>query len=267
MATTFTVVIADSDGGAYARQAAMALFAELDQMEGYLSRYEEASDVARINGLRAGQSTVVQPETFECLELAVDVQRAMGGAFDVAYGSAGPRTGRGRFELDASAHAVRVLAEGVRIDLGGIAKGFALDRMAELLGDWGLKSALLCASTSTMLALEAPPGESGWTVSFGLDRGVRHVRLLNHAFSASGRSVKGDHIVRPASGRPATEWVRCWSAAPTAGLADALSTAFMVMSEREIRDCCSRDPRVSAWCLRDEGGEIVTIADRLGAKA
>jgi len=264
MTTTFHVTIAHSDV-AYARQAAGAAFAELDRIERLLSRYREGSDVFRINRLAAGQSTRVHLDTFECLGIALDVWKATGGAFDIAYGSAGLRTGGPRFELDAREHTVRVLTEGVRLDLGGMGKGFALDRMAEVLTEWDLGSALLCASTSTILALAAPSGEPGWQVTFGPDHDLRRVGLTHSAFSASGKSVQGDHIIDPRTGSRATQWHRCWSAAPTAVLADALSTAFMILSERDSRDYCRRHPGVSAWALRDAHGNLITLADRLGS--
>jgi thiamine biosynthesis lipoprotein len=252
MATTFGVTIARGDV-TYARQAATAAFAELDRVERLLSRYVEGSDIFRINRLTAGGAIVVQLDTFECLRVALDVQQGTEGAFDVAYGSAGPRPSAPRFELDAGEHSVRVLFDGIRIDLGGIGKGFALDRMAAVMGDWGLESALLCASTSTILALEPPLGEPGWPISFGPDQDLRHINLVHRAFSASGKSVHGDHIIDPHAGRPAGGWQRCWSAAPTGAVADALSTAFMVIGEDAIRAYCSHHANVSAWGEKRDG--------------
>ena len=202
MATTFKLTVVHADP-VYARQAAAAAFEELDRIEGRLSRYVEASDISRVNHLGRGQSTVVQRDTFDCLRIALEVQRDTQGAFDVAYGSAGPAPQGSRFELDAEDHAVRVLADGVRLDLGGIGKGFALDHMAALLADWDIESGLLAASTSTLLALQAAPGEAGWPIAFGPDHDLHRAahppgaERLRH-----GRQGQPHH--RPPHGAPSS---------------------------------------------------------------
>jgi len=245
MAATFKVTLVHA-AAAYARQAGAAALAELDRIEARLSRYVEASDISRINVLARGQETVVQLDTFECLRIALDVQRETGGAFDVAYASRGDRPAGPRFELNADTHAVRVRGDGVRLDLGGIGKGFALDRMAAILADWEIPAALLAASTSTLLAVGSPPGEEGWPIAFGPEKEPHRLHLKDRAFSGSGTAVKGAPIVDPRTGRPVTGRFRAWAGAPTAALADALSTACMVMTESEIRDYCRRHPEVEA---------------------
>jgi thiamine biosynthesis lipoprotein len=246
MATTFKVTLAHGDA-AYARQAGAAALAELDRIEGLLSRFVDSSDISRINGLARGHGTLVHLDTFDCLRIALDVYRETGGAFDVAYGSRGPWSAGPRFELDQTSPTVRVLDVGVRLDLGGIGKGFALDRMAALLADWDIAAALLAASTSTVLATGAPPGEEGWPVVFGPEEKPQTLRLKDRALSGSGTAVQGSHIIDPRTGRPASGPLRAWSSAPTAAMADALSTAFMVMSETEVRDLCGRRPEIASW--------------------
>jgi thiamine biosynthesis lipoprotein len=282
MATTFKLTVVHADP-VYARQAAAAALAELDRIEGRLSRYVETSDISRINRLVRGQSTVMQPDTFDCLRIALDVQCDTQGAFDVAYASEkgtgtfclkGPRPTFGRcpashkrcpspfparFELDAEDHAVRVLADGVRLDLGGIGKGFALDRMAALLGDWDIESGLLAASTSTLLALQAAPGEAGWPIAFGPDHDLHRAKLADRALSGSGAAAKGSHIIDPRTGHPVQNRFRAWAGASTAALADALSTAFMVMSEEEIREYCGRNADVSAFLVKSAEDRVQAI--------
>jgi thiamine biosynthesis lipoprotein len=188
-------------------------------------------------------------DTFTCLETALDIQRQTGGAFDVAYASAAPAWRGPRFELNPADRAIRVVAPETRLDLGGIGKGFALDRMAALLADWEIASALLAASSSTLLALDAPPGEPGWRIGFGSDHAPWNLWLARGAFSASGRSAQGSHIIDPRTGQPAVHWLRTWATAPNAATADALSTAFLVMPENEILAYCRRHPDVSAYAL------------------
>ncbi|HUT32442.1 MAG TPA: FAD:protein FMN transferase [Planctomycetota bacterium] len=245
MTTTFQVVIA-SDDARYARQAAAEAFAELGRIEARLSRFAEASDIFRINRLRAGEAAFVHHDTIECLRLAEQVRRDTAGAFDIAY--LGERD-QEPFSLDEASHTVRVLAEGVRLDLGGIGKGFALDRMGEVLREWEIASALLAASTSTLLALDPPPGEEGWAAQLGPDNAPQRLALASQALSASGLAVKGSHIIDPRTGRPAEGRFRAWALAPTAALADALSTAFMAMSDEETLDYCRRNPDINAHLL------------------
>ena len=85
MATTFEIVVQHADK-LYAQQAADAAFDELDRIEGELSRYIENSDVARINGLAAGQLLSLGLETFECLQISQKIHGQTGGAFDVTVG-------------------------------------------------------------------------------------------------------------------------------------------------------------------------------------
>ena len=136
------LIVTDMDGTSAATHAVgKSLF--LDTRYGFLNlkfplAYQDAvqsSDISRINGLDRGQETAVHLDTFDCLRTALEVQRETDGAFDVAYGSCGPWSARPRFELDEAGHTVRVLEDGVCLDLGGIGKGFALDRLAALLAD------------------------------------------------------------------------------------------------------------------------------------
>ena len=264
MTTSFELHLAHADE-TYARQAAVEAFRELDQLEARLSRFAESSDIYRINRLSRDQFTVVHLDTFECLKTALQIQAVTGGTFDVTYASSSPAPtpGGARFELNETDHTVRSLVEGLRVDLGAIGKGFALDRMAELLEEWEIKSALLCASVSTVLALDPPPGKTGWPITFGPEKGNREIHLCQMAFSGSGKAVKGEHIVDPHTKLPAEGCFRCWSGAPTGAWADALSTAFMVMGPEKTKEFCDKHGEFSAFFLKSEDAPLVTVADRL----
>lgn len=261
MATTFTITIASGDHR-YVRQAAQAAFEELDRIEGRLSRYVENSDISRISHLPAGQLSVVHPDTFECLSIALEVQRATDGAFDVAYVSRTPSTSRPPFRLNAEKHSVEVLTDGVLMDLGGIGKGFALDRMAELLEDWELESLLLAASTSTLFAGEQPPGDPGWPFSIGPRHKPLHLKLSRRAVSGSGTGARGHHIITPKTGQPAEGHFRVWATAPTAAMADALSTAFMLMPKERIQILCRRVPLVEAFLMESATGSLSAVGGK-----
>ena len=262
MNTVFEIRCVHEDGG-YASQAAHAAFQLVDRLEQEQSRFIANSDVSRINALVAGQSARVSPATMECLDLARRMHAVTLGAFDVAVGS-----GLDGLDLLTDDFTVVARSGGVRLDLGGIAKGYAVDRVAGLLEEWEITRALVHGGWSSVLALDPPPDADGWTLTLSApEPGEREVlsRLAarQKAMSASG-TRKGDHILDPRTGRPApprTVWVALERGADgpelPAALAETLSTAFMVLSMAEVADVCRGCPGVEAWVL--EGREIVHL--------
>ncbi len=132
MHTVFEVYTVHPDER-YAAQAAQAAFDLTDRLERELSRFLTNSDITRVNHLAAGDSTRVSPSTLECLVIARHMYDLTGGAFDISIG-----TGLPALELEADECVVRTTKDDVRVDLGGIGKGYAVDLMAELLEEWGL---------------------------------------------------------------------------------------------------------------------------------
>ena len=268
MATVFEVHVVNRDAG-YAAQAAQAAFDLVDRLERELSRFIPNSDIARINHLEAGELTRVAPSTLECLAIARHAFELTGGAFDISIG-----TGLPTLDLDHEACTVRATENGVRLDLGGIGKGYAVDLMAEVLEEWELPVALVHGGFSSVLALDAPPGHDGWplTLSSPADSRVL-VRLVARqtALAASGLR-KRDHIVDPRAGEPVRERLAAWVAVrrpqPTgegprlaaAAITDALTTAFMMLSHEDIEGLCERSPGMEAWTL-DRTGILRRIAD------
>jgi thiamine biosynthesis lipoprotein len=254
MATVFEVHCAHPDAR-YARQAAEAAFDLVDRLEQELSRFIGNSDVSRINALAAGEATRVTPWALDCLLIAQRMREVTGGAFDVALG-----TGLESLELDPDSFTVFARQVGVQVDLGGIGKGFAVDRVAELLAeDWGIERALVHGGFSSVLALDGPAVEEGWALTLsapGSGRTLARLAARDRAFSASG-TRKGEHIRDPRTGS-AVEGRAAWVALPRAGegredagaIAEALSTAFMVLSEHEIAQLHRRWPGLEAWLVR-----------------
>ena len=243
MACSFGVWV-DGMDRPQARQAARAAFDEADRIEQELSRFVQHSDVSRLSRCRSGETVRVGIEAYDCLKLALRVQRESDGAFDVtcsadtATGS--PPTGRPppTIRLDEGEHTATVLRDGVRIDLGGIGKGYALDKMAEILCEWGVARGLLHAGQSTVLAIAAPDDDPAWSVSLrdpgGSGARLGRVHLGRSALSGSGRLIHGEHIIDPRTGRPTEGPIASWALAPSAAEADALSTALMVMTTAEV---------------------------------
>jgi thiamine biosynthesis lipoprotein len=157
-----------------------------------------------------------------------------------------------RIELNDAKRTVMLRAAPVKIDLGGIAKGYAADQMAALLRDWDIHAALIHGGRSSILALDSPPGARGWPVRLrnpaNRNQPLTELCLKNQALGGSGVK-KGDHIIDPRSGQPVQDKLGAWCRAPTAAIADALSTAFMVMTPQEIAQYCSRHPNVAAMIV------------------
>ncbi len=258
MATDFSITIAHDDER-YARQAIAEAFQELDRLESRLSAFLDHSDVSRIARLPLGQTCPIDPDTFACLEIALAVERETGGAFDIAYRTQPHRPTSELIRLNSRTSAVEALAASVTLDLGGIGKGFALDRMAALLADWDLHSVLLRASKSTLLAGEAPPGSRGWAIQFGTSTDPRKILLAQSAFSGSGTDVQGPHIIDPATGRPAQHHRQVFAQTATGAEADALSTAFFVMDDGAIQDYCRHHPHVAAYVVPADEDALRTL--------
>jgi thiamine biosynthesis lipoprotein len=279
MATTFEIIV-QSDDKVYARQAADAAFDELDRIEADLSRYIENSDVARINALPAGQPLLLGLDTFACLKVSERIWAETGGAFDVTAGllldcwrdkDTRPRTptseelafahahtGMALLRLDESQYTVELSASPVRVDLGGVGKGYGVDKMAEMLAEWSIERAVIHGGYSSVLALGAPLGTAGWpvTVSDPRDRRRRLARLRLEHIAVSGSGLeKGPHIIDPRSARPVEAKIATWSVTPDAATADALSTAFMIMTPQEVKDYCATHDKVRGLLIVASGDE------------
>lgn len=264
MATVFEIRCEAPDER-LARQAARAAFDVVDRLEQELSRFIANSDISRVNHLSAGESTIVGHDAMQCLQLASLMYAETGGAFDVAIG-----TGFEHLQLFPAESAVLASADNVSLDLGAIGKGYAVDRVAEVLADWEIDQALIDAGLSSVLALEPPPGRDAWplTLSEPGATGVVLARLSarQRVLGASGIQ-KQDHILNPRDHTPVRSRLASWVSAPREVLAelsrragvdasptaaaDALSTAFMIHHVDDIDAYCRRQPGIDVWILED----------------
>lgn len=275
MATSFDIFVLHPDK-TYAGQAALDAFRLLDELEAKLSRFIENSDISRLNNLPANKSLKIGLETFESLQLCAKLYEQTQGAFDVTVGLLVDRwlqqtmmeensipTGMDLVKLDKRRHTVELLADSVKIDLGGIGKGFAIDKMAEKLLDWDISTALISCN-STVLALKSLPGRSGWPVTLSNPKSgkiLAHLELQQQAVGASGLQ-KGQHIIDPRNSLPVSGKVAAWAAAADAAAADALSTAFMIMSPEEIENYCTVNTKTSALVILEQAENDVLCFGR-----
>lgn len=252
MATAFQVRIADEDQ-AYAAQAAQDAFRLVDRLEGRLSRFRADSDMARARELRPGETMRLSEPAFACLEIAKRMEQATRNAFCATPAALMTQPALPKWTLLPDNHSI--LCEGGRLefDLGAIGKGFALDRMAELLGNWDCSSFLLVAGGSSILAGAAASDTPGWSCGLGDEGSSLRFFLTQASLSGSGLAVKGAHIFDPRTGGLAPRQHRAWALADRAAESDPLSTACMVLSEPELEQVLDQDPTWLAFLETDSG--------------
>jgi len=236
MGTTFSIALHGRDRGSM-EAAIGAAFDDLRRLDRLLSNYLPDSEWSRVNRAAGHQPVPIPPELFHLLAFSLDSSRRTDGAFDItvaplkrawgfyrgtgavpsadALADARRHVGYGFVRLDASAGTVRFDHPGVEIDPGGIGKGYAVDRMAAVLREHGIESALVAGSKSSVRAFGAPPdGARGWRADITLpDRPATPVARLfldDQSLSTSGTGEQCcweggtmySHIVDPRTGWP-----------------------------------------------------------------
>src|ERR1035437_1189245 len=240
MATYFEVRIAGEER-TYAAQAAQAALDLLDKLESHLSRFRANSAMAQIAGLAPGEKIWLSEPAFACLEIAKKMEIATCGAFSITAAALQTQASLPKWSLPPGESSIRCESGRLEFDLGAIGKGFALDRMAELLRNWDCPAFLLVAGGSSILAGDAPKDAAGWSCGLGDDNAPQRFFLTQSSLSGSGLAVKGSHILDPRTGQSALRQNRAWALTDTAAESDALSTACMVLSEPELEEVLAQD--------------------------
>ncbi len=260
MATHFEVRIADEERS-YAAQAAQAALDLLDRLESHLSRFRASSDIAQVAQLEPGEKLRLSEPAFACLEIAKRMESATNGAFSVAAVALQSEASFPQWSLLRGELSIVCESGRLRFDLGAIGKGFALDRMAELLRSWECPSFLLVAGGSSILAGDPPKQTSGWSCGLGDDDAPNRFFLAHTSLSGSGLAVKGNHIFDPRTGQAALRQNRAWAIADIGAESDALSTACMVLSEHELEGVVAQN---SSWLFfLETDNAIQTIGNRM----
>ena len=256
-------------------------FDEVHRIDRLMSHYKADSPLSRLNREAAQHPIAVEPELFDFIGEAQRYTRESDGAFDITVGPLmkawGFFKGEGRVpssdELTearrhvGAAHVIlnpiaRTIAfdePGVELDLGGIAKGYAVDRAIAVLKARRIAAALVSAGGSTIYGLGAPPGRTGWevTIQDPIDsrRAARTVTLQDRAVSVSGSSEKSfesggvrySHIMDPRTGRPVQGVLSVAVLTNTGTAGDALDDALFVMGPERSRTYLKSHPGTEAF--------------------
>lgn len=260
----------DREAAESAARAAYARIARLDRM---MSDYRPDSELRRLEQ-RAGEAVHVSPELLAVVSRALEISRATGGAFDptvaplvalwresrstrrlpdpARLAAARARVGWQHVELDTARSEIRLSRSGMRLDLGGVAKGYILQEALRTVRGKGVDRALI-ESGGDIVAGDAPPGRTGWNVaSPGADPAfaARAARLTNAALATSGPAaqsveidgVRYSHIVDPRTGLGVTTGLVAHVIADDAAWADGLATALTVLGSGGLTSLRSRFP-------------------------
>jgi thiamine biosynthesis lipoprotein len=254
-----------SDDHAAGEQAIDAVMAEMRHIDATMSTYKPDSEVSRVNAHAAQRPVKISRELFGLLETALEYSRITDGAFDITYASVGfmydfrahhrpteqqisaalPAVNYRHVLLDRAAHTVRFTQPGVRIDLGGIAKGYSVDRGIQILQQRAIRHALVSAGGDSRIIGDrfGKPWIVGIRHPDHKDEVIARLPLVDTAISTSGdyeryfdeNGVRYHHIIDPRTGHSASAVRSATVLAPTATRTDGLSkTAFVLGAEAAI---------------------------------
>lgn len=284
MGTLFRFVLhATSEGEA--QNAAKEGFARVKKLNDIMSDYDPASELsllAKKFSTEVANPIEVSPELFFVLQEAEKLSSKCDGAFDVTIGpvvglwrqarrtqrlpdpqelkDALARVGWSKVRLDATKRTVQLLTPGMKLDLGGIAKGFAADEVLAAFEKRGIKHALVAAGGDITVS-DAPPGTDGWKVEIAPLPGAKEKRVLmlkNAAVSTSGDSenfvvidgARYSHIVDPKTGLGLTGYRSVTIIAPKGITSDSTTKAAMILPPEKAIQLLDDMPGVSGLILR-----------------
>jgi thiamine biosynthesis lipoprotein len=254
MGTRFELVLIGDDE-VQLRSAAEEALASVRTLSEQLNAFSPSSTLSYINANAATRPIPLDRELFELLDTCRAGWLSTEGAFDItvgplmeawgfrgrpsspeAIGDTRARVGMDNVELDRARGTIRFAVPGMRLDLGGIAKGYALDAAARVLRNAGVTQALMHGGTSSVIAIGSPPGQEAWHVRAGDDT----LLLRDAALSVSaprGRTLQTDqgligHVLDPRTGSPTSGASLAWALCESATWAEIWSTALLVLRHR-----------------------------------
>jgi thiamine biosynthesis lipoprotein len=279
-----------------ARAAADAAFHRVATLEDIMSDYQADSELMRLCAQPCLQSVPVSAELFDILTKARKISELSNGAFDVTVGpyvrlwrfsrkrktlptaeelaAARAAVGWQKLRLDASTRTVTLLVPNMRLDLGGMGKGYAADAALRILKQHGITRALVAASGDIAIG-DPPPGQRGWKIGISAIDGstnapVRMLSLHNAGTSTSGDSeqfveiggVRYSHIVDPATGLGMTNRIQATIVAPDATTTDSLDTTVCLLGVKRGLALVKSFPNTATLIFTKENGQEKSFESR-----
>lgn len=277
---------------ASATQAAKAAFDRIRQLNGILSDYDSQSELSRLSATAgSGRAVPVGEDLWRVLSAAQTASERSGGAFDATVGpvvrlwrrarrhrqmpsaerlqAARQAVGYRLVTLEPKTHAVRLARAGMQLDLGGIAKGYAVDEALKVLQKQGIRRVLIDAG-GDIRAGDAPPDRKGWRIGVAplnvAAKPSRFVTLSNCAVATSGDAwqyveINGrrySHIVDPHTGLGLTDHSSVTVVAPDGTTADALASAVSVLGPEKGLALVETTPGAAALIVRAPQRKVQT---------
>jgi len=273
MGTMFDVLVYHESRVEAGRAADRALD-EVVRLDGILSHFTNDSDLNRL--VRDGRTGFVRvdPNLYEVLQESIRISQMSGGKFDVTIGalvqlwkqarleSRAPSAGEiarakrcvgfEKIELRAP-DLVRLHSDCVALDLGGIGKGYAVDRAMAILRASGMTRALVNAGSSSIAAIGAPPNRDGWPVELSASADGPSLLLKDTSISTSQQPDQSGDIVDPQAAAPIRSRLSVSVIASRATLSDALSTTVLLLPVETSRQLLTRFAGVSAYWVSADG--------------
>ena len=272
------------------QEATAAALDEVDRIDRLMSHYKNDSELSRVNREAAKGEIKIDPELFDFIAECLRYSRESEGAFDITVGplmkawgffrgegrtpseselaEARNRIGYQRVILNKNERTINFDKPGVELDLGGIAKGYAVDRAVAILRRHGVTSALVSSGGSTIYGLGAPPGKPSWSIKVQdpveRNRTATTVRLKNQSLSVSGSyekffeldGVRYSHIMDPRAGKPAQGILSVAVISNDGTSGDALDNVFFVLGIE----------RSKAWFKKFSANEVIFFLPDSGKK-
>jgi len=273
---------------------------EVDRIDRLMSHYRPESPLSRVNREAARHPVTVEPELFDFIADAMRYNRDSDGAFDITVGplmkawgffrgdghmpsaeelaTARRHVGAEHVILNETAKSIGFDDPGVELDLGGIAKGYAVDRAVRLLRARSISAALVSAGGSTIYALGSPPVLDGWDVMIqdpvDPQKIARTVRLKDRALSVAGSSEKSfesggvrySHIMNPRTGEPVQGILSVAVLARSGTAGDALDDALFVLGPVHSGEYLKRLPGIDVAFFLPDASRGWTVIDRQGGR-
>lgn len=274
-----------------ARNAAQAAYARIAALNQILSDYDADSELSQFSQTAgSGEWRAVSPELWRVLSAGQRLAQQSGGAFDLTVGPSvnlwrrarrqqqlptaalladmRERVGHQHLLLDPARRAAQLVRPNMRLDAGGIAKGYALDEAMLILRAHGIRRAMIHAGGDLLFG-DPPPGRDFWRAELPApDPGSRPqvLHLRNCALGTSGdlvqfvelESVRYSHIVDPRTGIGLTNRSLVHVIAPDGITADALGTAFCVLGLAGSRELATQYPEVNFQLTENLAGQTNT---------